>query len=142
MEPGRDVERPCAEKEAPVGDMIRSLERRIWLASALILVGAAAAGVLGFASFRLLPGAACGAAVACGNFFLGRKILEKAFLREGEVSKRFVAQYVLKFLGLIGVVFLVVRSGWFDVLGFLLGLTSLFLGVLFEAIWKSFQPAD
>ena len=88
------------------------------------------------------PAAACGAAIACGNFFLVRKILEKAFLREGEVNKRFVVQYVLKFLGLIGIVYLVVRSGWFDVLGFLLGLSSLFLGVLLEALWKSFQPAE
>ena len=129
-------------EEAPLGDTIRSLERRIWLASALILAGAAVAGSFGFASFRLLPGAVCGAAVACGNFFLIRKILEKAFLREGEVNKRFVVQYVVKFFGLIGIVYLVVRSGWFDILGFLLGLTSLFLGVLIEALWKSFQPAE
>jgi len=125
-----------------MGDTIRSLERRIWLASALILAGIAAAGLLGFASFRLLPGAVCGVAIACGNFFLGRKILEKAFLRKGTVNKWFVVQYVVKFLGLIGVIYLVVRSGWFDVLGFLLGLTSLFLGVLIEALWKSFQPAE
>jgi hypothetical protein len=125
-----------------MGDTIRSLERRILLAAAIILAGVAAAGVLGYASFRLLPGAACGAVIACGNFFLVRKILEKAFLREGEVNKRFVVQYVLKFFGLIGIVYLVVRSGWFDVLGFLLGLTSLFLGVLLEALVKSFHPAD
>ena len=125
-----------------MGLEIRSLERRILLAAALILAGIAVAALAGAARFRMLPGAACGAAIACGNFFLVRKILEKAFLREGEVNKRFVVQYVLKFLGLIGVVYLVVRSGWFDVLGFLLGLTSLFLGVLLEALWKSFQPAE
>lgn len=125
-----------------MGSEIRSLERRILLAAALILAGIAAAGIAGAAGFRMLPGAACGAAIACGNFFLVRKILEKAFLREGEVNKRFVVQYVLKFLGLIGIVYLVVRSGWFDVLGFLLGLSSLFLGVLLEALWKSFHPAE
>lgn len=121
---------------------IRSLERRIFLSAALVLVGIAAAAAVGAASFRWLPGAACGAAIACGNFFLVRKILEKAFLREGAVNKRFVVQYALKFLGLIGIVYLVVRSGWFDVLGFLIGLSSLFLGVLLEALVKSFQPAD
>ncbi len=128
--------------DAPEGSAIRSLERRILLAAALVLAGTAVAGVAGIASFRMLPGALCGAAIACGNFFLVRKILEKAFLREGEVNRRFVVQYVLKFLGLIGIVYLVVRSGWFDVLGFLLGLTSLFLGVLLEALLKSFHPAD
>ena len=129
-------------REAPLGDTIRSLERRIWLASALIIAGAAAAGALGFASSRIIPGAVCGAAFTCGNFFLLRKILEKAFLREGEISKRFVVQYIAKFLGLIGAVYLVVRSGWFDILGFLLGFTSLFLGVLVEAFWRSFKPAE
>ena len=123
-----------------MGDTIRSLERRIWLASVLILAGVAAGGAFGFVSFRLFPGAVCGAVIACGNFFLIRKILEKAFLSDGEINKRFVVQYVLKFLGLIGLIYLVVRSGWFDILGFLLGLTSLFLGVLIEAVWKSFQP--
>ncbi|MEW6721573.1 MAG: ATP synthase subunit I [Thermodesulfobacteriota bacterium] len=121
---------------------IRSLERRIFFSAAAILAGIAVAAAVGAASFRLLPGAACGAAIACGNFFLVRKILEKAFLREGAVNKRFVVQYALKFLGLIGLVYLVVRSGWFDVLGFLIGLSSLFLGVLLEALVKSFQPAD
>jgi len=125
-----------------VGVEIRSLERRILLAAALIFAGIAVAAIAGVARFRMLPGAACGAAIACGNFFLVRKILEKAFLREGEVDKRFVVQYAVKFLGLIGVVYLVVRYGGFDVLGFLLGLSSLFLGVLLEALWKSFRPAE
>lgn len=125
-----------------MGVEIRSLERRILLAAALILAGIAVAAIAGVARFRMLPGAACGAAIACGNFFLVRKILEKAFLREGEVDKRFVVQYAVKFLGLIGVVYLVVRYGGFDVLGFLLGLSSLFLGVLLEALWKSFRPAE
>lgn len=127
--------------DAPGGISLRSLERRIFLSAALVLAGITAAGVVGAASFRMLPGAACGAAIACGNFFLIRKILEKAFLREGAVNKRFVVQYAAKFLGLIGIVYLVVRSGWFDLLGFLLGLTSLFLGVFLEALVKSFQPA-
>jgi hypothetical protein len=121
---------------------LRSLERKILFSAALVLAGIAVAGAVGAASFRMIPGAACGAAIACGNFFLIRKILEKAFLREGAVNKGFAVQYVLKFLGLIGIVYLVVRSGWFDVLGFLLGLTSLFLGVLFEAVARSFRPLE
>jgi hypothetical protein len=82
----------------------------------------------------------CGAAIACGNFFLIRKILERAFAGGGAVSKRFVVQYTVKFLGLIGVVYLVVRYGGFDLLGFLLGLSSLFLGILLEALARSFEP--
>lgn len=127
---------------APGSLSLRSLERSILVSAALVLAGVAAAGAAGVASFRMLPGAACGAAIAWGNFFLIRKILERAFLGEGPVNRGFVVQYVLKFLGLVGVVYLVVRSGWFDVLGFLLGLTSLFLGILIEAVARSFRPAD
>ena len=126
--------------DAPVG--LRSLEWKILLSAALILGGAAAAWAAGAARAAMLSGAACGAAIAWGNFFLIRKILERAFSGGGVVNKGFIVQYVLKFLGLVGIVFLAVRSGWFDVLGFLLGLTSLFLGVLLKALARSFRKPE
>ena len=125
--------------EAPERFPLRSLERKILLCAALILCGVAAAWAAGAARGAMLSGAVCGAAIAWGNFLLIRKILEKAFTGGGSVNKGFIVQYVLKFLVLVGVVFLVVRSGWFDVLGFLLGLTALFLGVLLEALARSFR---
>ena len=125
--------------DAPVELSLRPLERKILLSAAVILAGIAAGWAAGVARFAMLPGAVCGAVIAYGNFFLMRKILEKAFSGGGAVSKGFIVQYVLKFLGLIGVVFLVVRSGWFDVLGFLCGLSALFLGILGEALAHSFR---
>jgi len=125
--------------DAPGEQPLKSLSRRIFLAAGLILGGIALAAAAGVANVSMLPGAVCGAAIACGNFFLIRRILEKAFSGGGAVSKAFVVQYVLKFLGLIAVIYLVVRYGGFDILGFLLGLSSLFLGVLFEALARSFD---
>jgi hypothetical protein len=125
--------------DAPGERPLKSLSRRIFLAAGLILGGIALAAAAGAANVSMLPGAVCGAAIACGNFFLIRRILEKAFSGGGAVSKAFVVQYVLKFLGLIAVIYLVVRYGGFDILGFLLGLSSLFLGVLFEALARSFD---
>jgi len=125
--------------DAPDRSPLRSLSNRICLAAGLILGGIAVAAVAGAASVSMLPGAVCGAAIACGNFFLIRKILEKAFSGGGAVTKGFVVQYALKFLGLIAVIYLVVRYGGFDMKGFLLGLSSLFLGVLFEALARSFD---
>jgi len=125
--------------DAPGEQPLKSLSRRIFLAAGLILGGIALAAAAGAANVSMLPGALCGAAIACGNFFLIRRILEKAFSGGGAVSKAFVVQYVLKFLGLIAVIYLVVRYGGFDILGFLLGLSSLFLGVLFEAVARSFD---
>ncbi len=114
---------------------LRSAERKILLSAAVVLAGIAVAG-----RFRMLPGAAVGAAIAYGNFFLIRKILEKAFSGGGAIRKGFIVQYVLKFLGLVAVVYLVVRSGRFDALGFLLGLSCLFLGILLEGLTRAAAP--
>ena len=119
-------------REDPGAPSLRSAERKILLSAALVLGGVAVAG-----RFRMLPGAAVGAVIAYGNFFFIRKIVEKAFSGGGTVRKGFIVQYVLKFLGLAAVVYLVVRSGWFDVLGFLLGLSCLFLGILFEGLARA-----
>ena len=112
----------------------RSLEMKILVSAGVVLAGIAIGG-----KYRMLPGAACGAAIAYGNFFLIRKILGKAFSAEGGIRKGFVVQYVLKFLALVAAVYFVVRSGRFDVLGFLLGLSSLFFGVLLEGLSRAVE---
>ena len=113
---------------------LRSAERKILFSALVLLAGLAVTG-----RFRMLPGAAVGAVIAYGNFFLIRRILERAFSGQETVRKSFIVQYALKFLGLVAVVYLVVRSGWFDALGFLLGLSCLFLGILVEAVTGSFK---
>lgn len=112
----------------------RSLETKILVSAAVILVGIVIVG-----RYRMLPGAACGAAIAYGNFYLIRKILGKAFSGEGGLKKGFVVQYILKFLALVAAVYLVVRSGRFDILGFLLGLSALVLGVLLEGVSRAVE---
>ena len=126
--------------DPPDGLPLRALTNRIFLSAGLILGGIGVAVAAGAADVSMLPGAVCGAGIACGNFFLIRKILEKAISGGGTVNKGFIVQYSLKFLGLIAVVYLVVRYGGFNLLGFLLGLSSLFLGVLLEALARSFEP--
>jgi hypothetical protein len=111
---------------------LRPVERKILLMAAVVLGAIALLG-----RFEMLPGAACGAAIAYGNFFLIRKILEKAFSGGGSLGKGFAVRYVLKFLALVAVVYLVIRSGKFDTLGFLLGLSALFLGILLEGLSRA-----
>ena len=127
-------------RDAPDRLSLRSLTNRIFLSAGLILGGIGVAVAAGAAKVPMLPAAVCGAGIACGNFFLIRRILEKAFSGGGTVGKGFVVRYTLKFLGLIGVVYLVVRYGGFDLLGFLLGLSSLLLGVILEALARSYEP--
>lgn len=113
---------------------LRSTERKILLSAGAVLAGIAVAG-----RYRMLSGAAVGAAIAYGNFFLIRRILEKAFAGGETIRKGFIVQYVLKFLGLVAVVYLVVRSGRFDAAGLLLGLSCLFLGILLEGLTRAFK---
>ncbi|MGE5664709.1 MAG: ATP synthase subunit I [Deltaproteobacteria bacterium] len=129
---GSDAPAPGGNGGEPGALSLRPLEINILLSAGVILAGIAVAG-----RFGMLPGAACGAPIVWVNFYLIRKILEKAFAGGKSIGKGFVVQYVLKFLGLVAVVWLVVRSGWFDILGFLLGLSSLFLGVLFEGLTRA-----
>ncbi len=113
---------------------LRSVERKILLCGLIVL------GVIALSGrFGMLPGAALGAALAYANFILIRVILEKAFAGGGSVNKGFVVQYILKFLALAAAVWLIVRSGRFDLVGFLAGLSSLFLGVLLEGLAKSVE---
>lgn len=129
---GSDAPAPGGSGEEPGALSLRPLEINILLSAGVILAGIAVTG-----RFGMLPGAACGAAIVWVNFYLVRKILERAFAGGKTIGKGFVVQYVLKFLGLVAVVWLVVKSGWFDILGFLLGLSSLFLGVLFEGLTRA-----
>jgi len=128
-EPGKDDGPSLGRGTEPEAVSLRPLERKILLCGGGILAGIALSG-----RYRMLPGAAVGGAIAFANFFLIRKILERAFSGGGTVRKGFIAQYVLKFLGLAALVYLVVRSGRFDLLGFLLGFSALFLGVLLEGL--------
>ena len=129
---GSDGPAPGGSGEEPGDLSLRPLEINILVSAGVILAGIAVAG-----RYAILPGAACGAAIAWVNFYLIRKILERAFAGGKTIGKGFVVQYVLKFLGLVAVVWLVVKSGWFDVLGFLLGLSALFLGILLEGLTRA-----
>lgn len=111
---------------------LRPLEMKILVSAGVVFAGIAVAG-----RYDMLPGAACGGAIAYANVFLIRRILGKAFTEEGPVGKGFVVPYVLKVFGLAALVYLVVRSGRLDVLGFLLGFSALFLGVLLEGLSRA-----
>jgi len=56
-------------RDAPDRLPLRALTNRIFLSAGLIL-GDRVAVAAGAANVSLLPGAVCGAGIACGNFFL------------------------------------------------------------------------
>jgi hypothetical protein len=116
---------------------LRSVELKILLSAAIIL------GLLVLLGrYKMIPGALCGAAIAVGNFFIMRKILEKAVTAGGTLGKGFAVRYVLKFLALIALVYLVIRSGRFDAAGFLFGLSALFIGILLEGLSRAVETKN
>jgi hypothetical protein len=134
---GTEGEKPGSESEDTRIPSLRPVETKILLSAAIIL------GVIVLLGrYAMLPGALCGAAIAVGNFFILRKILEKAFAGGGTLGKGFAVRYVLKFLGLVALVYLVIRSGRFDAAGFLAGLSALFLGILLEGLSRAVESKN
>jgi hypothetical protein len=83
---------------------------------------------------------AVGSAVMTMNFRLLRTIIEGGF-KNGTASKKgFLIKLPLKFLGLIGVVFVVVVYGDISVVFFLIGLSTVFLSIIISQIISAFQP--
>jgi hypothetical protein len=123
---------PFDSGELPDAVGLRSIEVKIAFGAVALLAGAALAG-----RFALLPGIAAGGAIACGNFFLTRAILKRAILGTGPIQKVSAVLYALKLLGLAALVYAVIRSGRIEPIGFLLGFSSLVLGILLEGFIRA-----
>jgi hypothetical protein len=90
--------------------------------------------------FSYLFSFAVGSAVMTMNFRLLRKIIESGFTKGTASKKGFLIKLPLKFLGLIGVVFVVVVYGDISVVFFLIGLSTVFLSIIISQIISVFQP--
>lgn len=97
-----------------------------------------------FGMAEKVPGAIAGGLVAYLNFFFIRVIILRAFSRRDKIRFAIALLYGVKFLAVIFIVYLIVRSKRFDMAGFLAGFSSLLLGILLEgirrAIWEDTPP--
>jgi len=86
-------------------------------------------------------GAIAGGLVAYGNYVAIKAIILRAFRRQDKIRFAIAVLYGVKFLAIILIVYLLVSSRKFDMLGFLAGISSLLLGIVCEgirrAIWES-----
>ena len=93
-----------------------------------------------------VPGVIAGGLVAYLNFFFIRVIILRTFARKDKIRFAIALLYGVKFLAVILVVYLIVRSKRFDMVGFLAGFSSLLLGILLEgirrAIWEDRPPEE
>lgn len=119
----------------------RSIEIFILLSALCIAVGCAIFGMK-----EKIPGAIAGGLVAYLNFFFIRVIVLKALGRQDKIRFAIAMLYGVKFLAVVFLVYLIVRSNRFDMAGFLAGFSSLLAGIVFEgirrAVWEEKEPED
>jgi hypothetical protein len=118
---------------------VKSIERFI-LISALFVV----LFFLFFGMREKIGGAVAGGLVAYLNFMGIKEIISRALGRQDKIRFAIALLYVVKFLAILVIVYLLVTSKRFDMLGFLAGLSSLLIGILMEgikrAIWEDGPP--
>jgi hypothetical protein len=103
-----------------------SIEKRSAQILALFLLAS-----LWFQSWPISLGLVLGGGVALLNFRWLWRIMEKYLF---ENKKHYGLQILLKFLALLGGLFLIIRYGKVNPAAFLVGLSTLVLGIFWEAI--------
>jgi Ca2+/Na+ antiporter len=91
---------------------------------------------LWFQNWSISWGLILGGGVALLNFRWLWQIMEKLVFEE---KRHYVLQVLIKFLILALVLFLVIRYGRVNPVAFLVGLSTLVLGIFFEVFWGSLK---
>lgn len=76
------------------------------------------------------------------NFRFLKKIIEDGFLKEVINKKNILIKLPLKFIFLACLVFVIIRYGNIDVVFFLIGLSTVFLSIVFNQILVAFSSAE
>ncbi|RMG60945.1 MAG: hypothetical protein D6713_01375 [Deltaproteobacteria bacterium] len=84
-----------------------------------------------------IPGVVAGGLVAYVNFVLIKIIISRALGRKSKIKFAIAVLYGVKFVAVLVLVYLIVRSGKFDTAGFLAGFSSLLMGIILEGIRRA-----
>ena len=109
---------------------VRRITRNIMLLGGLAPLAALLAG----ASRHLVVGVAIGALVAAGNFMAIERISSWVVRGSVRAASLLMALLVVKMTVAMVVVFLVVRAFGVDAIGFVIGLSTLVVGLVVEAV--------
>lgn len=91
--------------------------------------------------FRYLFSFAVASAIMTMNFRFLRKTIESGFLSSPVSKKELLIKLPLKFLVLVGLVFVVIVYGDTDIVFFLLGLSTVFMSIVINQLLVAFSPA-
>lgn len=92
------------------------------------------AGSLVWGSRPLLLGVLLGGLLILTNFHFLQSIIRRLFNQEGPSSAKWIFLFLAKFLGLIGILVLLIASLKVDVIGLAIGVTTLLLALFSESL--------
>jgi hypothetical protein len=92
--------------------------------------------------FKYFFSFAVASAIMTLNFRYLKKIIEGGFSRSTINKKDLFIKLPLKFIVLAGLVFVIIRFGDIDVIFFLVGLSTVFISIVFNQIFMAFSTAE
>jgi len=92
--------------------------------------------------FKYFFSFAVASAVMTLNFRFLKKIIESGFLKNVISKKDILIKLPLKFIVLVCLVFIIIRYGDIDVVFFFIGLSTVFLSIVFNQILIAFSSAE
>jgi nitrate reductase NapE component len=112
--------------EVEKGSRLTSIERNNTIILLVLTLGS-----LCCKSHTVTLGVLLGGVIVILNFWLLRRIVEGG-LRKSKNRPALVMSYFLKFAALVAVIFWVIYSGIVDTLGFVVGLSTVFIGIALD----------
>jgi len=92
--------------------------------------------------FKYFFSFAVASAIMTLNFRYLKKIIEGGFSKPTINKKDLFIKLPLKFIVLAGLVFVIIRFGDIDVIFFLVGLSTVFISIVFNQIFMAFSTAE
>ncbi|MDY6853896.1 MAG: ATP synthase subunit I [Thermodesulfobacteriota bacterium] len=103
-----------------------------------IIFAVLALGSIFFKSLAVTLGVVIGGIIIIVNFWFLRKIAER-IIKKSDKGAFFVFSYIFKFIALIAILFVVIYSGIVDIIGLIVGLSTVFLGIALDGFVQVFK---
>ena len=112
---------------------IPSIERNNAIILAVLTLGS-----IYFKSLAVTLGVLAGGIIIIVNFWLLRKIVER-IIKKADKGAFFALSYIFKFIALSAILFAIIYSGVVDIIGLIVGLSTVFLGIALEGFVQVFK---
>ena len=112
---------------------ITSIERNNAIILAVLTLGS-----VYFKSLSVTLGVLAGGIIIIVNFWFLRKIVER-IIKKADKGAFFAFSYIFKFTALLAILFAIIYSGIVDIIGLIVGLSTVFLGIALDGFVQVFK---